>query len=67
MLQQKEKYLYFVYNIYAGLDDQIAMLELMMIAALSLKRTLIVKNTETSANIEKVGSIFPLIGLVILI
>ena len=49
MLQQKEKYLYFDHNIYAGLDDQIYVLEVMMMVALSLKRILIVKNIETAA------------------
>ncbi len=48
MLQQEGKYLYFAYNIYAGLDDQITILELMITAALSLQRILIVKDTETA-------------------
>ena len=49
MLQKKGKYLYFAYDIYAGLDDQITILELMMTAALSLQRILIVKDTETAS------------------
>ena len=49
MLQQKGKYLYFTYTIYGGLDDQITMLELMITAALSLQRILIIKDTETAS------------------
>ena len=49
MLQQKEKYLFFDFNIYGGMDDCVALLELMMVAALSTKRILIIKETETAS------------------
>ena len=48
MLQQEGKYLYFADDVVGGQDDQVRALELMIIAALSLQRIPIVKETETA-------------------
>ena len=48
MLQQEGKYLFFSFRIHGGFEDQINHLETMMITALSLKRILIINETETS-------------------
>jgi len=47
LLQQESKYLFFAFDINGGLDDQTVALELMILIALSLQRTLIIRQSET--------------------